>query len=83
MGFLLQVGTSDVCFFFFFCVLRFADRCFFQLMEDCHDCLRAAISVKHTYVALVQLVGLENKELLENLADFENHLSEVFKVPLA
>ena len=50
------------------------------MLEDCHDCLRAAITVKHTYVAVVQMVEVETSSLLENLADFENHLSDLFKV---
>uniref|UniRef100_F1KR93 Mitogen-activated protein kinase kinase kinase 4 n=1 Tax=Ascaris suum TaxID=6253 RepID=F1KR93_ASCSU len=49
------------------------------VIEDCHDCLGAAIVVKHKYIALVQLAGLDNETLLNSLAAFEDHLGDVFK----
>lgn len=53
-----------------------------KVIEDCHDCLGAAIVVKHKYIALVQLAGLDNETLLNSLAAFEDHLGDVFKVCL-
>lgn len=49
-------------------------------MEDCHDCIEAAIAVKHRFVSLVQLAGVDNKVLLGCLVPFEDELAEVFKV---
>lgn len=49
-------------------------------MEDCHDCIEAAIAVKHKFVSLVQLAGVDNKVLINCLAPFEDDLGEVFKV---
>lgn len=50
------------------------------MIEDYRDCLRAAIGVKHKYVEMVGLSGLDSKTILNNLAPFEDHLSDVFKV---
>ncbi|VDK69371.1 unnamed protein product [Onchocerca ochengi] len=49
------------------------------VMEDCHDCIEAAIAVKHRFVSLVQLAGVDNKVLLGCLVPFEDELAEVFK----
>uniref|UniRef100_A0A915PXE2 Protein kinase domain-containing protein n=1 Tax=Setaria digitata TaxID=48799 RepID=A0A915PXE2_9BILA len=49
------------------------------VMEDCHDCIEAAIAVKHQFVSLVQLAGVDNKVLLGCLMPFEDELAEVFK----
>lgn len=51
-------------------------------MEDCHDCIEAAIAVKHRFVSLVHLAGVDNKVLLSCLGPFEDELAEVFKVYL-
>ncbi|VIO98406.1 Uncharacterized protein BM_BM6488 [Brugia malayi] len=48
-------------------------------MEDCHDCIEAAIAVKHRFVSLVQLAGVDNKVLFGFLVPFEDELAEVFK----
>lgn len=49
-------------------------------MEDCHDCIEAAVAVKHRFVSLVQLAGVDNKVLFSCLVSFEDELAEVFKV---
>nr|CDP96326.1 BMA-MTK-1, isoform a [Brugia malayi] len=49
------------------------------VMEDCHDCIEAAIAVKHRFVSLVQLAGVDNKVLFGFLVPFEDELAEVFK----
>ncbi|KAM3717480.1 Mitogen-activated protein kinase kinase kinase [Dirofilaria immitis] len=49
------------------------------VMEDCHDCIEAAVAVKHRFVSLVQLAGVDNKVLLGCLVPFEDELAEVFK----
>lgn len=49
-------------------------------MEDCHDCIDAAIAVKHRFVSLVQLAGVSNKVVFNLLVPFEDKLAEVFKV---
>ncbi|EFO22624.2 STE/STE11/MEKK4 protein kinase [Loa loa] len=49
------------------------------VMEDCHDCIEAAVAVKHRFVSLVQLAGVDNKVLLGYLVPFEDELAEVFK----
>ncbi|VDK84024.1 unnamed protein product [Litomosoides sigmodontis] len=49
------------------------------VMEDCHDCIEAAVAVKHRFVSLVQLAGVDNKVLISCLVPFEDELAEVFK----
>uniref|UniRef100_A0AAF5RVJ5 Protein kinase domain-containing protein n=2 Tax=Wuchereria bancrofti TaxID=6293 RepID=A0AAF5RVJ5_WUCBA len=49
------------------------------VMEDCHDCIEAAVAVKHRFVSLVQLAGVDNKVLFGFLVPFEDELAEVFK----
>ncbi|KHN80011.1 Mitogen-activated protein kinase kinase kinase 4 [Toxocara canis] len=48
------------------------------VIEDCHDCLKAAIAVKHQYIALVELAGLDSDTLLNTLAAFEDHLGDSY-----
>ncbi|CAG9537921.1 unnamed protein product, partial [Cercopithifilaria johnstoni] len=48
------------------------------VMEDCHDCIEAAVAVKHRFVSLVQLAGVDNKVLLGCLVPFEDELAESY-----
>ncbi|VDN08412.1 unnamed protein product [Thelazia callipaeda] len=49
------------------------------VMEDCHDCIEAAIAVKYRFVSLLQLAGVDSKVLFSCLLPFEDELAEVFK----
>jgi hypothetical protein len=56
----------------------------FQLIQDAHDCLQAAVDVKQLYQNLVQATttddALLEKLLMDDLKEFENDLCSMFKV---